>query len=417
MIITVTGLNHKSAPVEVRERLHIAEEKIPDALHELHKQVQEGLIFSTCNRFEVLSRQEEADPSREQLVRFMSEQCGLDPTSFEPYVYHHVGPDAVRHVFRVASSLDSMVIGEPQILGQMKQFFALAQQEHTIGFTLNAVMERAFTIAKRVRTETEIASSSVSVSSVAVELAIKIFGKLDNKTALIIGAGKMSVHAIRHLQSRGIHQILVTNRTYEKAAEIAEQIKGCAVPFADLPHRLSQADIVISSTGSKEFILNKDDVQRAMAARKNRPIFFIDIAVPRDIDPRVNEIGNTFVYDIDDLKNVAEVNRKEREKEAEKAEELVLAEAQTFWNKLKTHEIHPTIREIQSKIEELRRNEIERSMKKLGPLTEEQKQALEQLTSSLTNKILQSSFAELRHLTHEPDGLEKIELIRKLFKL
>lgn len=417
MIITVTGLNHKSAPVEVRERLHIAEEKIPDALHELHKQVQEGLIFSTCNRFEVLSRQEEAEPAREQLVRFMSEQCGLEPASFEQYVYHHAGPDAVRHVFRVASSLDSMVVGEPQILGQMKQFFALAQKEHTIGFTLNAVMERAFTIAKRVRTETEIASSSVSVSSVAVELAIKIFGKLDNKTALIIGAGKMSVHAIRHLQSRGIHQILVTNRTYEKAAEIAEQIKGCAVPFEELPQRLSQADIVISSTGSKEFILKKEDVQRAMAARKNRPAFFIDIAVPRDIDPRVNEIDNTFVYDIDDLKNVADVNRKEREKEADKAEEIVLAEAESFWHKLKTHEIHPTIREIQSKIEELRRNEIERSMKKLGPLTDEQKQALEQLTSSLTNKILQSSFAELRHLTHEPDGLEKIELIRKLFKL
>ncbi|HSP05791.1 MAG TPA: glutamyl-tRNA reductase [Acidobacteriota bacterium] len=417
MTITVTGLNHKSAPVEVRERLHISEEKIPDALRDLQKRVPEGLIFSTCNRFEVLSRQEDAEHARVELVRFISEQRGLDPEVFERYVYYHEGPDAVRHVFRVACSLDSMVVGEPQILGQLKQFFAMAQQEHTIGFTLNAVMERAFTVAKRIRTETQIASSSVSVSSVAVELAIKIFGKLDNKTALIVGAGKMSLHAIRHLKSRGIHLILVTNRTYQKAAEIAEQVQGRAVAFEDLPSRLSEADIVISSTGSTEFILRKEDVHRAMTLRKNRPIFFIDIAMPRDIDPRVNEIANTYVYDIDDLKNMADANRKEREQEAEKAEEIVLAEAESFWHKLKTHEIHPTIREIQSKIEELRKSEIERSMKKLGPLTEEQQKALEQLTSSLTSKILQSSFAELRHLSHEPDGLEKIELIRKLFKL
>ena len=417
MTITVTGLNHKSAPVEVRERLHISEEKIPDALRDLQKRVPEGLIFSTCNRFEVLSRQEDAEQPRVELVRFISEQRGLDPEVFERYVYYHEGPDAVRHVFRVACSLDSMVVGEPQILGQLKQFFAMAQQEHTIGFTLNAVMERAFTVAKRIRTETQIASSSVSVSSVAVELAIKIFGKLDNKTALIVGAGKMSLHAIRHLKSRGIHLILVTNRTYQKAAEIAEQVQGRAVAFEDLPSRLSEADIVISSTGSTEFILRKEDVHRAMTLRKNRPIFFIDIAMPRDIDPRVNEIANTYVYDIDDLKNMADANRKEREQEAEKAEQIVLAEAESFWHKLKTHEIHPTIREIQSKIEELRKSEIERSMKKLGPLTEEQQKALEQLTSSLTSKILQSSFAELRHLSHEPDGLEKIELIRKLFKL
>lgn len=416
-MITVTGLNHKSAPVEIREKLHMPEEKLPDALRELQKRVSEGMIFSTCNRFEVVSRQENLEDFRELLVQFIGEQGGLNREMFEPYLYFHTGPDAVQHVFRVACSLDSMVVGEPQILGQVKQFFALAQQEHSIGFTLNAVMERAFAVAKRVRTETQIASSSVSVSSVAVELATKIFGKLDNKTALIVGAGKMSVHAIRHLQSRGIRQILVANRTYEKAAEIAAQVQGQAVAFQDLALRLADSDIVISSTGSPEFIIRKEDVQRAMSVRKNRPIFFIDIAVPRDIDPQINNIDNTFVYDIDDLKNVAEANRKERQKEAEKAEEIVTAEAQLFWQKLKTHEIHPTIREIQGKIEELRRSEIERSMKRLGPLNEEQKQALEQLTSSLTNKILQSSFAELRQLSHEPDGLEKIELIRKLFRI
>jgi glutamyl-tRNA reductase len=382
MIISVTGLNHKSAPVEVRERIHIPEERLPEMLRELQKHVSEGLIFSTCNRFEVLSQRENGEQLREALVDFIGSQRGVEPATLQPYVYFHTGPDAVRHVFRVASSLDSMVVGEPQILGQMKQFFSMAQQQHTIGFTLNAVMERAFTVAKRVRTETQIAENPVSVSSVAVELAIKIFGKLDTKTALIIGAGKMSVHAIRRLQSRGIHTILVSNRTHERAVEIASEIGGRAVEFKDLPNRIVDADIVISSTGSTEFIIRKEDVLRAMNARKNRPVFFIDIAVPRDIDPRINEIDNIFVYDIDDLMHVAEANRKDRQKEAEKAEEIVLTEAQSFWQKLKTHDIHPTIREIQSKIDELRRNEIDRSLKRLGPLTNEQKQALEQLTSA-----------------------------------
>ena len=274
MIITVTGLNHKSAPVEIRELLHIAEDKLPQLLRELHKQFPEGLIFSTCNRFEVLTQQETLEESREKLVRFISEQQGVNPETFEPYMYFHAGPDAVHHVFRVACSLDSMVVGEPQILGQMKQFFTMAQQEHTIGFTLNAVMERAFTVAKRVRTETQIAESSVSVSSVAVELATKIFGKLDNKTALIVGAGKMSVHAIRHLQSRGVRLILVANRTYQKAVEIAEQVKGRAVPFEEMPKHLGDADIVISSTGSPKF----DHSQRGRSQGDGRPqepaIFF-----------------------------------------------------------------------------------------------------------------------------------------------
>jgi glutamyl-tRNA reductase len=363
-----------------------------------------------------MANQEDFEGAKELLVNYISQQKGIPRKEFEPYSYFHQGSDALRHVFRVASSLDSMVIGEPQILGQMKTFYNLAQQEKSLGFTLNTVMERAFTVAKRVRTETMISSNAVSVSSVAVELACKIFGKLDGKTALIIGSGKMSVLSIRHLQSRGIRLILITNRTFQNAAELAEKIKGRAVPFEDLQNCLAEADIVISSTGSPRFLIKKEDAQRAIALRKNRPMFFIDIAVPRDIDPQINQLDNTFLYDIDDLKSVAESNRKEREKEAEKAEEIVLHESEFFWNRLKSYDIVPTIREIQNQVELIRQQELERALKQFGTLDPEQRKAIDALTTNLANKILQNSFAELRQLANQPDGVEKIELIKKIFR-
>jgi glutamyl-tRNA reductase len=417
MLIQLIGLNHKTAPLTMRERLHIAEEQLPNALHKLRAIVPEGMIFSTCNRFEVLARVEQLDGAKELLTKWISEHRLVPQQDFESALYSHAGPDAVRHVFRVASSLDSMVVGEPQILGQMKQFFAIAQKEQTIAYSLQSIMERAFMVAKKVRNETSIASSSVSVSSVAVELAAKIFDKLEDKTALIIGAGKMSFLALQHLQSRGVKTMLITNRTFKKAAELAEQIKGRAVPFENLIDCLTESDIVISSTGSSTFLVRKEHTHRAMTARKNRPMFFIDIAVPRDVDPQINQIDNVFLYDLDDLHSVVERNRQQRNKEAEKAEEIVSHESDFFWNRLKAIDIAPTIREIQKRIDELRKNEIEITLKKLGPLTESQKEALDQLTLSLTNKILQSSYSELRQLANQADGLEKIELIRKLFRL
>lgn len=417
MIITVTGLSHKTAPVELREKLAVPEERIGEVLRALHERTPEGMIVSTCNRFEVVAHIETLEDAREELIEFIADERGLDRKEFEPFVYHYAGTEAIRHIFRVASSLDSMVLGEPQILGQLKQAFALAQHTQTVGFTLNSVMERAFAVAKKVRTETQIASSAVSVSSVAVELATKIFGKLDGKAALIVGAGKMGVQAINYMKSRGIQNIQVTNRTYQKAAELAAQIQARAVPFENLAQSIAESDIVISSTGSPSFIIGKELIQQAMARRKKRPIFFIDIAVPRDIDPLINQIDNVFLYDIDDLKHVVDANRKEREKEAEKAEQLVLREAEIFWSKLKSFDVAPTIREIQARVDALRQREIERSIKKLGTLSDEQRQAIEQLTASLTSKIVQTSFAELRHLANQPDGLEKIELIKKLFRL
>jgi glutamyl-tRNA reductase len=417
MVITLVGLNHITAPIQLREKLHISEPDLPTALKTLCARVSEGMIFSTCNRFEVLALQENLDSARQVLVEFIRDQSGIEESQFAESLYMHVGSDAIRHVFRVTSSLDSMVVGEPQILGQMKQFFAIAHEQQTIGFVLNSIMTRAFTVAKRVRSETLIASNAVSVSSVAVELVSKIFERPEGKTALIIGTGKMSILAIKHLQSRGVRTILVANRTFQKAAEVAEEIRGRAVPFESLIDCIAESDIVISSTGSSDFIIKKDHAVHAMNVRKNKPILLIDIAVPRDVDPQINQIDNIYLYDIDDLKKVAEANRRERQKEAEKGEEIVHRESEHFWKNLKTLDVVPTIREIQSRIDALRRHEINLTLKKLGSVSPEQAKAIEELTSSLTNKILQSSFAELKEHVHQQDGLEKIELIKKLFKL
>ena len=417
MLIQLLGLSHKTASVELREKLHIQEESLPAALKRMREVVPEAMIFSTCNRFEILARVEQLDQGKDILANVISELRNIPREQFEPMLYSHIGPDAVRHVFRVASSLDSMVVGEPQILGQMKQFYGIAQNEKSVSFTLQSIMERAFMVAKRVRSETLIANTPVSVASIAVDLAAKIFDKLEGKTAFVIGAGKMSLLALQHLQARGVKTILITNRSFQKAAEVAEQIKGRAVPIETMTDCLAESDIVISSTGSQNFILKKEQVHNAMSIRKNHPIFLIDIAVPRDIDPSINEIDNVFLYDMDDLQSVADKNKQQRLKEAEKAEEMISHESELFWNKLKAADIAPTIREIQQHIDHLRLNEIERTLKRMGPLSEEQKEALDQLTTSLTDKILQKSYSELRQLANQPDGLEKIELIRKLFRL
>ena len=257
MFIQLLGLSHKTAPVEVRERLHIEEAKLPSALQRVHTVVPEAMIFSTCNRFEILARVDELDGAAQKLSTLISEIHEIPQQEFAPMLYTYTGPEAVRHVFRVAASLDSLVVGEPQILGQMKQFFAIAQHEKTIAYTLHSIMERAFMVAKKIRSETLIASTQVSISSVAVELASKIFDKLEDKTALVVGAGEMSVHTIEHLQAHGVKSILVINRTYEKGAELAREIHARAVPFEDLAACIAESDIVISSTGSPNFIINK----------------------------------------------------------------------------------------------------------------------------------------------------------------
>jgi glutamyl-tRNA reductase len=417
--IAVTGLNHTTAPVAVREKLAIGPERLPAALAALQSQngVIEGLILSTCNRVEVVvTAQADAD-ARTLLQGFLCEQAGVDGSWLQQYLYHHEGAEAMRHLFRVASSLDSMVVGEPQILGQLKQAFEAAKVQGTLEGYLETVLSRAFNVAKRVRTETDIGSSPVSVAYTAVQLARDIFGSLENKTVMLVGAGKMSELAARHLQRAGISHIYVTNRTESRAREMAELFKGRVVPYDRFIATLPEVDIVITSSGAPDYIIRRDDMKRVIDSRRNRPVFLIDIAVPRNIEPRVNQLDNIFVYDMDDLQQVVEQNRRGRMVEAEQADAIVSEELERLEQWLRTRQVVPTIVSLQEQLETLRTNEIERMRGRLGTLTAQQEEALDALTRGLVNKIAHGPITELRRQAQAPNGLGAIGVIRRVFRL
>ncbi len=418
MKFTVTGLSHKTAPVEVRERLAFDAAVLPDALRSLTARpgLMEAMILSTCNRVEVsLASEETADP--ELAVDEFFSSTNVDPAQFRPYVYHYIGADAIRHLFRVASSLDSMVVGEPQILGQFKAAYALAREHGAANGFLETVMTRAFSVAKRVRTETEIGTSAVSVSFAAVELAREIFGSLKDRAILIIGAGKMSEAAARHLARNGVTRILVTNRTEERALEMARLFNGAVVPYTDYLASLPEVDIVITSSGAPHFVLTREQVKRALDKRRNRPMFFIDIGVPRNIEPAVNQLENAFLYDIDDLRGVVERNVENRKQVALEAEKIVEEEAARMMERLKVREVAPTILSLQEQLETVRAGEIARARARLGALTKEQEEAIEQITRGIINKIAHGPISELRRNAAQADGVHIISTIRRIFRL
>ena len=419
MKFSVIGLNHKTAPVEVREQLAFDERSLPDAVRELKllNGFSEALILSTCNRVEVaVTTDDQADPQA-GIVDFLCKFRGVEPGSVGPHLYHHQDRDAIRHIFRVASSLDSMVVGEPQILGQMKTAFALAKAHGAAGSFLDTVLTRAFSVAKRVRSETEIGKSAVSVSFAAVELAREIFGSLAGKKVLIVGAGKMSELAARHLHNSGADQIFVTNRTHDRAVEMADLFQGAVVEYNQFVARLPQIDILIASSGAPHYILHKEDVRRVLEIRRNRPMFLIDIAVPRNIDPAVNDLDNVFLYDIDDLQKVVDTNRQGRLKHAEQAEQIIAEEVERMVQRLKAREVAPTIVRLQGQLEQLRAAELERMKTRLGPLTPGQEEAVDALTRGIIAKIAHAPIAELRKQAAEPNGLPAIDLIRRIFRL
>ncbi len=419
MNFTLVGLSHKTAPVEIRERLAIPEPALPRALEALRNygSVREGLILSTCNRVEVFARGEPSSELEHSLHCFLADYHGLPFASIHPYLYHYREREAIRHLFRVTASLDSMVVGEPQILGQVKSAYAAAHAAGTASGLLEEVMSRALNVAKKIRHETGIGQSAVSISYAAVELARKIFGSLEAKTVLVIGAGEMSELAARHLMSSGAATLFLTNRSFDRAVELAALLGGRAVPFEELFETMSQADIVISSTAAPHFILNKSDGPRLMAKRRNRPMFFIDIAVPRDIDPELNKIDNIFLYDIDDLEQVVESNRRGRQREAERGEELIEHEVDRFLAYVRSLEVVPTIVSLQARLEEIRRGEVERLRGKLGPLSPEQEQALDALTRGIINKILHEPMTQLKSAAQQPDSLRIVDIVRKVFNL
>src|SRR4030042_4179658 len=334
MEVLVIGLNHNTAPIAIRECLAFPEDKLEDALSKVHtfSSIKENIIVSTCNRVEIYTATRETEKAIYDLKNFLSQFHGISLREFEKSLYTHVGEEAVRHIFRVASSLDSMVLGEPQILGQIKNAYDISQQTKTSGLILHRLLHRAFHVAKRVRTETKIAISAVSVSFVAVELAKKIFGTLEKRTVLLMGAGEMCELAARHLVSGGIEKDLVTNRTYERAVALALEFRGEPIPFEEIHQGLRMVDIVITATNSPKYLIHHEEVSKVIKNRKQKPIFFIDIADPRDIEPRVGDIENVYLYNIDDLQTVANDNIQDREKEAQKEETSVQDEVVKFVN-------------------------------------------------------------------------------------
>jgi glutamyl-tRNA reductase len=415
----VVGMNHLTAPIEVREQLALEEEKVREILTDLGSRgvLGEVMILSTCNRVEVYGVAEAPGEARQAAFGRLGAQRGLALRDIEPLLYTKTEDEAVRHAFRVAASLDSMILGEPQILGQVKDAFALAQSAGTIGPLLHSLMSRAFTVAKKVRTETEVARHAVSVSFAAVELGRKIFGGLDAKAVLLIGAGEMAELAARHLVEQGALPVYVANRTWSRAQELAQLLGGTAVPFAELLTVLESVDIVIASTAAPEPIIRVADVQQSLNARRARPLFFIDIAVPRNVEAGVNDLENVFCYDVDDLRSVVDANLRERQREAQRAETLVLREVEHFAARLRDLEVVPTIVSLRDKLETLRRAELEKALGRLPGADEATRQVLDALSQSIVNKILHAPVVKLRDSSRTGHGHRWIELISELFGL
>jgi glutamyl-tRNA reductase len=418
MRFSITGVNHKSAPVEVRERLAFDEPSLAAALLDLKGRPGfcEGMILSTCNRVEVALTCEDATASL-AVDEFLADTRQVARDWVTPYLYHYEDGEAIRHLFRVAASLDSMVVGEPQILGQLKSAYALAKEHGAVSGFLDVLLTRAFNVAKRVRSETEIGANAVSVSYAAVELARDIFGTLDDKNVMIVGAGKMSELAARHLRRSGATHIYVTNRTHERAVEMAQIFDGKIVEYTKFMSFLPEVDIVITSSGAPHYIITRDEMKKVIDARRNRPMFLIDIAVPRNIEPSVNKLDNVFLYDIDDLQKVVDSNLKDRMHSAEEAEAIIREEVDRMMARLKTREVVPTIVSLQEQLEKLRAGELARMRGKFGTLTPEQEEALIALTKGIINKIAHGPISELRRQANEPDGHQVVVAIRKVFRL
>jgi glutamyl-tRNA reductase len=419
MNLALTGINHRTAPVEVRERMNIPESHLGQAVSDLvHRGgIRESLILSTCNRVEVVTSADDSVDAEPIIRQFLAEHHRFDLAPYQHFFYHYQQQEVVRHLFRVASSLDSMILGEPQILGQLKRAYALAREAGGLNGSLREVVDQALAVARRVRRETALGNAAVSVSYAAVELAKKIFGSLQGKIIFVIGAGKMSELAAKHLIRSGASAIYVTNRTYERAQQLAEAFHGTAIAFDQLFEHLAKADIVISSTGSPGYVVSKELVGRILSARRNRPVFFVDIAVPRDVDPRVNELDNAFIYNIDDLQQVVEANKKQRQREAVWAEEIVQEEVRRTMRRLASRDLVPTIVALEDRLNAIRQGEIERYGSRLGSLTLEQRQAVDALTRGIMNKILHGPITELKSGAGQPEHVALVGLIRKIFGL
>ena len=418
--IVIVGLNHRTAPVEVRERIAFDQSVLGETLQCLRalRSVHEGAVLSTCNRVEVVAATFDREAAFAEIKKFLLErEAAAGESNLEDHLYAYGGGDAVRHLFRVASSLDSMVVGEPQILGQLKDYYIAAKEAGSVGMVLHRLFHRSFSVAKRVRTETGIASRVVSVSSVAVELAKRIFDRLEDKTVMLIGAGKMGNSVCRHLQGNGVSSLMVTNRTFERAVEVAAEFRGNPIRFEELPRYLKLADLVIGCAGAPEFLLRPEAVEETLKERKQKAMFFIDLGDRRNFDPRINQIANVYLYDIDDLQSVANENLDGRAGEVRKADEIVDEEVAGFLRWLDSLDQVPTIVALRQRLEEIRQSELEKSLRtSLKGLSEKERQAIEDMTSAIIGKILHAPISRMKKPEDGEEALY-VEALKKLFDL
>lgn len=417
--IILIGLNHKTAPVEVREKLSFSQEEVESAL-EHFKQVEgirESLVFSTCNRVEILYIPKEENDQVENVIEFMARHKSVQTDEFKKCLYVHKNEAAIVHLFEVAASLDSMVVGEPQILGQVKEAYRTAVKSKSSGVLLNRLMHKSFSVAKKVRKETGIGDNAVSISYAAIELAGKIFSDLSRKSVMLLGAGEMAELAIEHLMSNQVKKIVVANRTFANAVELAEKFNGVAVKFEERHNMLAEVDIIISSTGATEYVLTKDQVKKVMKQRGHKTLFFIDIAVPRDIDPGINSISNAYVYDIDDLKNIVEVNKEQREKETVKAQRFVEEAAVKFEKWMEGLSVVPTIKALNDKMVSIVDMEFNKTVSGLKHLSEEDLQAIERMTRAIASRTIHDPILFLRNTGDHRDDSLYLNVTRQLFNL
>ena len=415
-MIVVVGLNHETAPLAVREALAFPKERLPEALARARDEagLGEAMILSTCNRVEIYGRS--VEPAVDSVAAFLARFHARTEEEVAPHLYRLEGEAAVRHAFRVAASLDSMVLGEPQILGQVKEAYDLAERAGALGSVLNALKNRSIAAARRARTETAIGHNAVSVSHVAVELARKIFGDLRERSVLLVGAGKMSELAARQMVQGGARATVLGGRTFERAEQLAASLGGRAAPLESLRFELGRADVVISGTGAPGIVVQREDVEAAQVGRRGRPLFLIDIAVPRDIAPDAGRVAGVFLYDLDDVKKVAEANLRERRKEASAAEAILDHEVREFLEWRRSLEVVPLLVELRRRADEIRKAEVEKARRRLGPLTPEQESAIEAATTAIVNKLLHGPTVHLKRLAGNGQA-EHVGLIRKLFGL
>lgn len=420
MHIIVVGLSHKTAPVEVREKLAVPESRLDEALARLrgYAGIREGFLLSTCNRVEVYAVVDRIEDGHARIQEFFADtHFSLSSEELTPHLYEYTGDRAIGHLFRVAASLDSMIVGEPQILGQMKDAFEVALNHKASGVVLNKLVRKAISVAKRVRTETKIAETAVSVSYAAVELAKKIFSNLSEKTVLLVGAGEMAKLAAQHLVDQGVRKVSITTRDAASAIELARRFNATSIPFESFRHEMAEADIVLCSTGASHYLIGVEDVQQAVRRRMNRPIFLIDISVPRNIDPAVKDIDNAFLFDIDDLETRVEQNLEERRREAVKAERMVEDEVTQILQWLKALEVTPTIVALRSRAEEIKQAEIDKALARLQNLSAQERSVVEGLASSIVNKLLHGPLVTLKAESASGGGPMFIEAARRFFGL